>query len=268
MSFDHSLTTTVRLKADTTEDQVADAVWPLAEYFGLKRDGVLGNHNHSRIIFEIEPAGEGRKNLYIYTCGDVTDGYRDSIDKTALKLAPLADEAASLTLKNFDTADLENAIEHFRFGPSEELIETLARKEAGMVALKSLENCLGEAEMKAVKAILAHPIGDSASDPIGNALSLRRAAAELLTLAQSIDGLAPYSVTHRHEYGASTYLVWAREVPNEDEAEAILHCEYEPDRGEELAIGTDFSIDELTGVSAQFRLPDRAQKKSPIRSKS
>lgn len=88
------------------------------------------------------------------------------------------------------------------------------------------------------------------------ALQLRTQALGLLEEAASLDGLKPFSVTHRHRYGVSTYLLWAPDVPNEDEAAQVLHTDYQPTKGEELNIETSFTLDELTGVMVAARLPD------------
>lgn len=88
------------------------------------------------------------------------------------------------------------------------------------------------------------------------ALQLRTKALALLKEAATLDGLKPYGVTHHHAYGASTYLLWAAEVPNEDEATRVLDAEYEPDKDEEINIETSLTLEELTGVAVTARLPD------------
>lgn len=88
------------------------------------------------------------------------------------------------------------------------------------------------------------------------ALQLRTKALALLEEAATLDGLKPYSVTHRHEYGASTYLLWSLDEPDEDDAVKVLDADYEPDEGEELDIETSLTLEELTGVAVTARLPD------------
>lgn len=88
------------------------------------------------------------------------------------------------------------------------------------------------------------------------ALQLRNKALALLEEAAALDGLKPFSVTHRHEYGASTYLLWAPDAPDEDDAAKALDADYEPDKGEELDIETSFTLEELIGVAVTARLPD------------
>lgn len=86
------------------------------------------------------------------------------------------------------------------------------------------------------------------------ALQLRTKALALLEEAATLDGLKPFGVTHRHEYGASTYLLWAHDTPDEDQATKVLDAEYEPDK-EELNIETSITLEELTGVAMTARLP-------------
>lgn len=88
------------------------------------------------------------------------------------------------------------------------------------------------------------------------ALQLRTTALALLEEAAALDGLQPFSVTHRHQYGASTYLFWAADAPDEDSAAKALEADYEPDKGEELDIEPSFTLEELTGVAVTARLPD------------
>lgn len=88
------------------------------------------------------------------------------------------------------------------------------------------------------------------------ALELRAQALALLEEASTLDGLKPFSVTHRHAYGASTYLVWANGVPDEHSAAKVLDSDYEPDKDEELDIETSLTLEEVTGVSLSARLPD------------
>lgn len=78
------------------------------------------------------------------------------------------------------------------------------------------------------------------------ALQLRAKALALLEEAAALDGLKPYSVTHRHHDGASTYLLWAAEAPGKGESAKVLDDEFEPDKGEELDIETAFTLEELS----------------------
>lgn len=97
----------------------------------------------------------------------------------------------------------------------------------------------------------------SAASPAGDtkALSLRVQALGLMQEASAIDGLKPFSVTHNHQEGSSTYLLWAKGAPSEEDAAAVLEADYEPERDESLDIETVFSLEELTGVAVTARLP-------------
>lgn len=88
---------------------------------------------------------------------------------------------------------------------------------------------------------------------------LRVQALGLLQQAASIDGLKPFAITHHHEYGASTYFVWAESAPTQSEATLALSADFEPNRGDHLHVETDFSLEEVCGVAAAARLPSIAE---------
>lgn len=85
---------------------------------------------------------------------------------------------------------------------------------------------------------------------------LRTKALALLQEAQALDGLKPFTVTHTHSFGESTYVLWAAEKPTLEEAEAVLDSEFEPDREETLAVEDCFTLEEMSGVAVTARLPD------------
>lgn len=83
---------------------------------------------------------------------------------------------------------------------------------------------------------------------------LRLRAQELLDQAASLDGLKPFVVTHSHQYGASSYLVWKDSKPDEQDVVGILDGEFEPEKEEYLTIEDNIKTEELTGSSAVTRL--------------
>ena len=87
-------------------------------------------------------------------------------------------------------------------------------------------------------------------------LRLRTQALAMLQEAQAADGLKPFTVTHTHSYGESTYVLWAAETPTQEHAKAVLDCEFEPDREETLAVEDCFTLEEMTGVALTARLQD------------
>jgi hypothetical protein len=97
---------------------------------------------------------------------------------------------------------------------------------------------------------------EKSHDVLTKGLILRSKALALLQEAQALDGLKPFTVTHHHSYGASTYVLWAETQPSEDEAEAVLDAEFEPDRDETLEIEDNFTLEEMTGVATTSRLQD------------
>jgi len=84
----------------------------------------------------------------------------------------------------------------------------------------------------------------------------RTSALALLRDAQGSDGLKPFAVTHIHSDGESTYVLWSVKTPTAEEAEAVLDCEFEPERGESLVVEESCTLEEMTGVDASARLPD------------
>lgn len=91
---------------------------------------------------------------------------------------------------------------------------------------------------------------------VDRALLLRAQALALLQEAQAIDGLKPFTVTHTHREGESTYVVWAPEPPTEGQVEAVLESSFEPYRDETLVIEGCHTLEELTGVAIGSRLLD------------
>jgi hypothetical protein len=87
-------------------------------------------------------------------------------------------------------------------------------------------------------------------------LELRTKAFALLQEAAAADGLRAFAVNHSHKFGVSSYLVWAREMPTEEQAEKVLDSAFEPDRGETMDISPSFNLDEVAGISVKTRLID------------
>jgi hypothetical protein len=80
-----------------------------------------------------------------------------------------------------------------------------------------------------------------------DAQALRRQVLDLLTKAQSIDGLKPFSVVHSHKHGEGHYLVWADKQPSQaDLAEQIPS--FEPEREEYLVVNAVDRLEELAGL--------------------
>ncbi|OBY87022.1 hypothetical protein ACM14_02505 [Delftia sp. JD2] len=88
------------------------------------------------------------------------------------------------------------------------------------------------------------------------ALQLRRQALAMLQEAQQLDGLKPYTVTHTHCAGCSTYVIWAESMPSEAHAKSVLDCEFEPWRDEQLSVEGHHFLDDIAGASETSRLPD------------
>lgn len=96
---------------------------------------------------------------------------------------------------------------------------------------------------------------DAASHVLDKALALRAQAVGLLQEAQALDGLKPFTVTHSHRFGDTTYLVWSAQEPTEQQAVAVLESEFEPERDEHLAIEGNHTLEEVAGLATNARLP-------------
>lgn len=86
------------------------------------------------------------------------------------------------------------------------------------------------------------------------ALALRSKAQALLEEAQALDGLKPYAIVHDHQYGVSCYITWCESEPDLTQAQAVLDCEFEPDRSESLHILSDLTVAELCATSVASRM--------------
>lgn len=88
------------------------------------------------------------------------------------------------------------------------------------------------------------------------ALQLRTQALAILQEAQQLDGLKPYTVTHSHCAGNSTYIIWATSMPSEEQAKTVLDSAFEPWRDEHLTVEGHHFLDDVAGTSVTSRLPD------------
>jgi len=116
MGYEHSMSVEVAFKKGVTIEQIASAFKPILEY--LEIDPLKGKM-HGDNEFTFDPATGG---FYLFTGGGVSCGFADMVEEVINDLGPLCSEAGELTLKDFDTADLKNAITTFVFGPSDDAI--------------------------------------------------------------------------------------------------------------------------------------------------
>lgn len=65
---------------------------------------------------------------------------------------------------------------------------------------------------------------------------LRTEALALLEQAEKLDGLRAYEIHHEHSHGLSHYLMWSAEYPSDQQAEAVLDIEFDPDADETLEV--------------------------------
>ena len=85
------------------------------------------------------------------------------------------------------------------------------------------------------------------------AMALRVQALGLLQQAAALDKLELYVLTHRHGTGEATHLVWSAEPPDESDA-ALVVSDFDPDREDEIAVGSDFKLEDVCGVAMTARL--------------
>lgn len=153
MGYDHSLTTTVRLKDDIEVEKIAQAIAPITKHFDVDPSQPFGKYHAGDFECDIKRNDDGSRWLYIYTAGDVPDCYGNRVEEAAANLGPLVEHAGSFTLKNFDTAELENAIEEFAFGSSPGAIEAMKRNDALDGAIAILRDYLDEATLGLVRGL-------------------------------------------------------------------------------------------------------------------
>ena len=100
------------------------------------------------------------------------------------------------------------------------------------------------------------PLVGTSTSREADAQALRRQVLDLLTKAQSIDGLRPFSVVHSHKHGEGQYLVWADRQPSQaDLAEQIPS--FEPEREEYLVITEVDRLEELAGLACVVPITDQ-----------
>ena len=103
---------------------------------------------------------------------------------------------------------------------------------------------------------------------IDRGLQLRVQALALLEQARALDGLRPFTVTHAHSFGSSTYMLWSTTAPTAAQAQVVLDCDFEPHRDETLTIEDNFSLEEITGVALAARLHDNMDSMNPSHQES
>lgn len=128
--------------------------------------------------------------------------------------------------------------------------------EAKGVEVQVTETDSAEVQLALWERKLSNYIETPHQSAVDKGLLLRTKALALLQEAQAVDGLKPFTVTHTHSFGESTYVLWAAETPTQEQAEAVLDSEFEPDREETLVVEDCFSLEEMSGVAVTARLPD------------
>ncbi|MBN3776884.1 hypothetical protein G3O06_04775 [Burkholderia sp. Ac-20345] len=127
------------------------------------------------------------------------------------------------------------------------IVDAMASTETGE-CMVSLE---GNWTVTEVAPLDVEAAGQAAED----AVKLRRQAADLLRRAATVDGLQPFLITHRHNFGATAYIGWFKASPNEQEAASILDAKFEPERDEELNVESNVTVEDLTGTSTPIKKP-------------
>lgn len=120
MSYDHSLYMELHCKEGTTQDQVLDALRPLFEacHCAVDLDEMM-----KMGFLKLEKDGEGFVTFFhASTEGDVGDSYQDFVQAVAQNLAKFC-HTGEITLKDMDTADVENAVSTIWVGEGEDLVD-------------------------------------------------------------------------------------------------------------------------------------------------
>lgn len=153
MGYQHTLAATVEFKDGVTPDQIATAMEPVFRYFGYDGAKVLAGTETLYRDHNIIWTGEAQV-LDLYTCGDVSGQFSDLVAAAAENIGPLTAQPGSFELRNYDTADLDNAISEYEYGESEETISAWARKGDCESALDLLAKHIDPASMAKIKEIV------------------------------------------------------------------------------------------------------------------
>lgn len=115
----------------------------------------------------------------------------------------------------------------------------------------------GDRATSALAALISGAQRSPKLEGIDDAEFLRELARAALTAAQQIDGLVPYLVEHDHRHGTSKCLRWGpKEQPTRLQLIGVLEESFEPAAGEFLSASSDFTIEDMTGLSGTIPRPN------------
>lgn len=112
MSFSHSMHANIPLRKDVTEAQVIEALHPvLISILGEEGAAAVNSISDIHDLYGIQV--EMGDDLYIYTSGDVSYSYPESVRQMAKNFNALCSEPAVVYLGDYDNADLFSAVTEY-----------------------------------------------------------------------------------------------------------------------------------------------------------
>lgn len=169
-SHDHSLHGTFTCLPGVTREQIMTALEPIVVERGWHIEGKGDDVDvTTEYVDEFKFVQEDGQPLsfYLYTCGDVSEDYLDdTIADAAENLSALVQPGA-FELRDFDTADLDNAVTAIWVG-ADEALDQVRKNQGRMEALDALrENGFSEAQIAAVAQFISDLPEDEPA-PISN----------------------------------------------------------------------------------------------------
>lgn len=156
MGYYHSLSTEGKLKESVTLDQLVAAFKPLLNYFGYDgHKAFYGTEVYESHEFHWLP---NTREFSVYTCGDVSYDYDELVKDVAKELGSLVEQPYIFILKNFDTADLDNAVTEIVYGESEAVIKQYKTKRDINQAMFILEKYLPKGSIDKIRAMIKEGI--------------------------------------------------------------------------------------------------------------
>lgn len=147
MGFEHSMSFSAKFKPGTTPKIVATALQPVLGYSGYDESfNVAGD---DEISYNQETG-----DLDWYSAGEVGWNFCESVQEMAKNLSGFVIEPGEIELRNHDTGDLENAISHYFFGPSENAIKRYQADKYMTEALELLQPHFPDDALHSVSQIL------------------------------------------------------------------------------------------------------------------
>lgn len=149
MGYAHAMYMQLKLRPGTEIKQVEDALAPLTQYLGYTNVLTSGTGTDDEFSYDPETG-----KLEVRTSGEVSYSYSDLVRQAGDNLGHLMEEAEEITLYDYDSPDIEEAVTKFTVGPSKEAIKNFEAAKDINQALNLIRAHMGHDLMMAVKTFL------------------------------------------------------------------------------------------------------------------